>query len=383
MQTELTPKQQASELIKQAQNVLIVTGREPNDDQLSAAIAMQRVLNKLQKQASVVITDRLPKSSALYDMQFVSKDLSGVRDFIISVDMHSVVVDKLKYNVENDKLKVTVTPLNGNFSSRDVSFEQGPYKFDLVVVLGIASIGKIDKVVEQNPTIFDGLHLINIDYHRINEGFGSVNYIDQNSSSVCEMLVSLFESLEQGIVDESIATALFTGITSATHNFTTPDTTAKAMTIAAQMLSAGAKQQQIVKVMRGRQDYNRPAHPAQSVKPEASQAPDVAKATSMKEAMEQAKAEIADKMDVSGKDGFDTQKTTNTQDGRGSEPEQGSKKKTQAKPGPVMDESGQKANSETRTSRPDHSKDDLAQVLPKDLINSPESPLDNIEPSKE
>ena len=129
MQTELTPKQQASELIKQAQNVLILTGREPNNDQLSAAIAVQRVLNKLQKQASVVITDKLPKCAELYDTQFISKELAGVRDFIISVDMHSVVVDKLKYNVENDKLNVTITPLNGNFVAKDVSFEQGHAHF--------------------------------------------------------------------------------------------------------------------------------------------------------------------------------------------------------------------------------------------------------------
>lgn len=286
MQTELTPKQQASELIKQAQNIIIVTGREPNNDQLSAAVATQRALNKLQKQASVVITDTLPKSSALYDTQFISKDVQGVRDFIISLDMHSVVVDKLKYNVEGEKLDISITPLNGNFSSEDVSFGQGPYKFDLVIALGVAQITKLDRIIEQNPTIFDGLHLINIDYHRINEQFGSVNYIDENASSTCEMLVSLFESLEQGMIDEPIATALYTGITSATHNFTTPSTTAKSMTVAAQMLAAGAKQQEVVKVMG-----------AKSTKPQTHKdvkVPDQAAPTSMKEAMAQAKKEVSE-----------------------------------------------------------------------------------------
>ena len=148
MQNELTPKQQASELIKQAHNIIIVTGREPSNDQLSAAIAVQRALNKLQKQASVVITDALPKSADLYDTQFISNDVQGVRDFIISLDMHSVVVDKLKYNVEGEKLDITITPLNGNFNAKDVSFEQGPYKFDLVIALGVPHITKLDKIVE-------------------------------------------------------------------------------------------------------------------------------------------------------------------------------------------------------------------------------------------
>lgn len=360
MQTELTPKQQASELIKQAQNVLILTGREPNNDQLAAAVAVQRVLNKLQKQASVVITDTLPKSAELFDTQFISKDLTGVRDFIINVDMHSVVVDKLKYAVEDDKLKVTVTPLNGNFDSKDVHFEQGPFRFDLVIVLGISSINKLDKIVEQNPTVLDGLHLINIDFHRINEEFGSVNYLDQNCSSVCEMLVSLFESLEQGIVDESIATALFTGITSATHNFTTPDTTARAMTIAAQMLSAGAKQQQIVKVMQGRSG-GRAQEPSKNTE---AKLPDATMATSMKEAMAQAKNGVS----FASKEDNKEQKDS-------------SKKKTPASP--LTSVSGQKVGLEAKASKPDHSKGDLALELPKDLINTPESPLDNTEPNKD
>lgn len=323
MQTELTPKQQASELIKQAHNIIIVTGKEPSNDQLSAAIAVQRALNKLQKQASVVITDALPKSAELYDTQFISKDVQGVRDFIISLDMHSVVVDKLKYNVEGEKLDITVTPLNGNFSAQDVSFEQGPYKFDLVIALGVPQITKLDKIVEQNPTIFDGLHLINIDYHRINEEYGSVNYIDQNASSVCEMLVSLFESLEQGMIDESIATALYTGITSATHNFTTPSTSAKSMTVAAQMLAAGAKQQEIVKVMN--------AKPKQENFPKEVKVPDTTAPTSMKEAMAQAKKE-------------------EVKEESGSE---GSKKKT---------ESGLKASSSQKSSSQDLSKGESTQA---------------------
>lgn len=287
MQNELTPKQQASELIKQAHNILIITGREPNNDQLSAAIATQRVINKLQKQASVVVTDSLPKSAELFDTQFISKQLEGVRDFIVSIDMKSVVVDKLKYNVEGERLDVTITPLNGNFKSNNVSFSQGPLKFDLIISLGVPQIAKLDRIVEQNPTIFDGLHLINIDYHRINENFGSVNYIDQNASSVCEMLVSLFESIAQGSVDESIATALYTGITSATHNFTIPGTTAKAMTVAAQMLAAGAKHQDVVRVMQSKS-----SKPSLSPAPQAApkvQVPDESAPTSIKEALEEAK----------------------------------------------------------------------------------------------
>jgi nanoRNase/pAp phosphatase (c-di-AMP/oligoRNAs hydrolase) len=198
----------------------------------------------------------------------------------------------------------------------------------------------MDKIVEQNPTIFDGLHLINIDYHRINEQFGSVNYVDQNASSVCEMLVSLFESLEQGIIDESIATALYTGITSATHNFTIPDTTAKSMTVAAQMLAAGAKQQEVVKVMNSKNSNN---HEPKAKKEEV-KVPDVTAPTSIKEAMEQAKKEAS------------TDKSEEKDEVKKESKNDGSKKNNKSG---IKDSSKQKASSQ------DHSKDESAPKQPK------------------
>ncbi len=246
---ELTPKQQTSELIRQAKRVLLVTSRTPNNDQLSAIVALAQVLVKLEKHPQVVISDPLPSASGILDTSGVSRDINGVRDFIVSLDMTHVEVDKLKYTIEDNALNISVTPVVGNFLPEDASFSYGAFQFDLVIALGVTSLDKIDKVHEQNPTMFDGLHLINIDYHRINTSFGSVNFVDQNASSVCEMLISVIESLGQGLVDGAVATALLTGIMSATANFTAPATTAKALTVAAQMMSAGAKQQEVVKIL--------------------------------------------------------------------------------------------------------------------------------------
>ncbi len=246
---DLTPKQQTTELIRQAQNILIVTGREPNNDQLASAVGLQAVLTKLGKVANVVITDSLPKIASVLDTSMVARDMQGVRDFIISIDMRNTEVDKVKYDVVDSRLDVTVTPHGGNYTASDVSFGYGAYQFDLVIALGVPSIFKLDRLHEANPTIFDGLHLINIDYHRINENYGSVNLVDPSATCVAEILISTIESLGQGMIDAPIATAFLASFMSATANFTAPATTAKALTIAAQMMSAGAKQQEIVKAL--------------------------------------------------------------------------------------------------------------------------------------
>lgn len=249
MQQELTPKQQTVELIKQANHILLVTGKNPNNDQLSAMVALELILKRAGKQVSAIVTSELPKVSKILDTHTISRDLTGIRDFVVRLDTTNVEVDKLRYEVNDNNIEIIVSPFSGNFTSQDASFDYGAYKFDLVIVLGVSQIARIDSILEQNPTIFDGLHLVNIDCHRSNEQYGSVNFVDASASSVCEMLVGIIESVAQGMIDYHVATALLAGIMGATQGFTNQNTSAKSLTIAAQMMSGGAKQQDIVNAL--------------------------------------------------------------------------------------------------------------------------------------
>ena len=263
---ELTPKQQAIELMKQADSVLIVSGRQPTVDQVMGVYSLQTILAKLGKKSFAVITDPFPPAANVVDTSLISRSLDGVRDFVISLDLAHVEVEKLKYDIADGKLNITITPHAGNFTSQNASFDYGSYQFDLVVVLGVPSIVKIDSLLEQNPTLFDGLHLINFDFHRSNENYGSVNYIDSSATGVCEMLIGVMESLGQGMIDSDMATSLLTGIMSATNRFTTATTTAKAMTMSAQLMSGGARQQDIVRALYSTPRTNQPTKPVSGPK---------------------------------------------------------------------------------------------------------------------
>lgn len=269
---ELTPKQQTVELLKQAESVLIVTGRQPTVDQVVSVVALQTALAKLGKKSQAVITDNLPPATQIVDTSRIARSLDGVRDFIVSLDLSQVEVDKLKYDVVDNRLDITITPHSGNFKAQDARFDYGAYQFDLVVVIGVVSIPKIDSLLEQNPTLFDGLHLINLDYHRINEQYGSVNLIDSAATSTSEMLMSIMEALSQGMIDEEIGTALLTGIMSATNRFTTASTSPKALTMAAQLMSGGARQQTVVKALYGEGRSSASTNSASQPRPQA-QAP--------------------------------------------------------------------------------------------------------------
>ncbi len=109
-QQELTPKQQAVELIKQANHILLVTGRQPNNDQIAAMVALDIILKRAGKQVSAISTGEMPKVSKVIDTKAISRSLDGIRDFVISLDTSQVEVDKLRYEVGDKSLEVIISP---------------------------------------------------------------------------------------------------------------------------------------------------------------------------------------------------------------------------------------------------------------------------------
>lgn len=244
---DLTPKQQASEAIRQANNILIITGQHPSVDQVASTIALAAILRKYGKKVSAVISDNLPTQVNFLEPTKLDRSLSGLRDFVLKVDVRKAELDKLRYEVENDKLNIYITPFRGSFAPSDVTFDYGNYQYDIVITLGVPTRARLDRVFDLNQNVFAELPIINIDFHRSNENYGAVNLIEGNAASLCEILVALAESLQNGIIDEDIATALLTGLMASTDRFTATHTTSKSLTVAAQMMAAGARQQAVVK----------------------------------------------------------------------------------------------------------------------------------------
>lgn len=248
---DLTPKQQTSEAIRQADTILILTGQHPSVDQVTAVIALAAILRKFGKTASAMITDNPPASVQALDIASIERNLGGPRDFVLKLDVSKVTVDKLRYEMEDSKLNIYLSPTKGSFAPSDVTFGYGESSihFDLAIVLGVPTRARIDRSYEQNSALFENIPLVNLDFHRSNENYGAVNLIEPNASSLCEMLVALSESLQSGIIDADIATALLMGIVASTDRFTAAHTSPKSLTVAAQMMAAGARQQLVVKAL--------------------------------------------------------------------------------------------------------------------------------------
>jgi len=249
---ELSPKQQTTEQIRTAQKILLLTHQNPDGDALGSLLALYLVLKQLGKDVTAVVPGQIPGSlKFLPNLEEILQNLSLAKDFVITIDTSRVKVDRLGYKhlPEENKLNIVITPLGGIFEEKDVTFLQGSPKYDLIIVLDSPDLERLGALYESQSGLFYETPVINIDHHAGNDFFGKINWVDLTATSTAEILVSLVESLarEKPLLNEQVATALLTGIITDTGSFQNVNTTPKSLTVAAQLVAAGARQQEIIR----------------------------------------------------------------------------------------------------------------------------------------
>jgi hypothetical protein len=237
-------KQLLSERIKNATNILVTVSRDPSVDELSAALALTFMLNKMDKHATAVFSGAIPPAIGfLQPEKTFEGTVDSLRDFIIALDKEKA--DRLRYKVEDDVVRIFITPYKTIISEKDLQFSQGDFNVELIVALGVEKREDLDNAITAHGRILHDATVATINATNQTSGLGSIDWTDGNVSSLCEMLMSLSESLQSGLLDQQISTALLTGIVAATDRFSNTQTTPRVMTMAAQLMAAGANQQLI------------------------------------------------------------------------------------------------------------------------------------------
>jgi hypothetical protein len=239
-------KQQIVEKIKSNSNILVTVSNNPSVDELSAALGMTLLLNKMNKHATAVFSGAIPPAIAFLDPQKTFENtVDSLRDFIIALDKEKA--DHLRYKVDGDVVKIFITPYRTTISSDDLDFSQGDYNVELVLALGVKDRDDLDSALSAHGRILHDAAVVTVSAGEMKSELGSIDWREENSSSLSEMLVSLSDALksDKGLLDEQIATAFLTGIVAATDRFSNNRTSSRVMTMAAQLMSAGANQQLI------------------------------------------------------------------------------------------------------------------------------------------
>jgi hypothetical protein len=236
-----TPQTTLAEKLKAATYVLVTVSRDPSVDQLAALIGLTLLLNKAGKHAAAVYSGETPSTlQFLKPEDTIEKTTDSLRDFIIALDKSKA--DKLRYKVEDDVVRIFITPYKTSISKDDLEFSQGDFNVDVVVALGVINQEDLDEVIISHGRILHDATVATVNIS--SEGdLGSIHWQNPKASSLSEMMTELARLMGGDMIDNQIATALLTGIVAETDRFSNEKTTAEVMSASAILMAAGANQQ--------------------------------------------------------------------------------------------------------------------------------------------
>jgi len=243
---ETGAKQQIVDKIKNNSNILVTVSTNPSVDELSAALGLTVLLNKMNKHATAVFSGAIPPAITFLDPEKTFENtVDSLRDFIIALDKEKA--DHLRYKVDGDVVKIFITPYRTTITSDDLDFSQGDYNVELVLAVGVKTQDELDGALSAHGRILHDATVVSITVGQDKSQLGSIEWREETASSLSEMLVGLADGLksDKPLLDEQIATAFLTGIVAATDRFSNNRTSSRVMTVAAQLMSAGANQQLI------------------------------------------------------------------------------------------------------------------------------------------
>ncbi len=235
--------EKVAEKIQRGANILIALSKDPNLDEMSAAIALAIVLDQQKKHVTAIYSGKTPNAlEFLKPEETFEKDTSSLQDFIIALNKSKA--DHLTYKLDGDYVKIYITPYKGQVKKEDLEYSYGDYNVDLVIVFNVNAGTEIDSALSEYGRIMHDASAINITSD-LPGRFADLEWSDPEKSSVCEMVYDLLKELEITELSQEVATALLTGILSATERFSNNRTKPTTMAVASKLMEAGADQQLI------------------------------------------------------------------------------------------------------------------------------------------
>ena len=235
--------EKVAEKIQRGANILIALSKDPNLDEMSAAIALAIVLDQQKKHVTAIYSGKTPNAlEFLKPEETFEKDTSSLQDFIIALNKPKA--DHLTYKLDGDYVKIYITPYKGQVKKEDLEYSYGDYNVDLVIVFNVNAGTEIDSALSEYGRIMHDASAINIT-SGLPGRFADLEWSDPEKSSVCEMVYDLLKELEITELSQEVATALLTGILSATERFSNNRTKPTTMAVASKLMEAGADQQLI------------------------------------------------------------------------------------------------------------------------------------------
>src|SRR3989344_3968276 len=232
------------EAIEKYNNIGIAIASSSSLDSTAAALSLHLSLKNLGKNVTIASPSTpLVEVSSLVGIDEVSNGCGGAGgDLIVSFPYKEGEIEKVSYTRDENYLNIVVKAgeLGLNFNEKDIKFTRGGIAPQLLFVIGaprISDLGSLFDAAALKDTV-----VVNIDNSAQNQGFGDIVMVSNRLSSISEAVANMLLALNLKI-DLDIAQNLMSGISAATDNFQSENTSALAFEVAGILMRQGATRQ--------------------------------------------------------------------------------------------------------------------------------------------
>jgi len=199
-------------ILETGSRVLLICEKNRSDlDYLSAAASLFYTLRKIGK-----VVNCHPEELA-YNLPCSLPLVKDAKSFVLTIKDHSGILSDIYYQKRPQEIKLFFTMANGEFKTDDIRFapldSQLQSEPDLIITMGISSLESLEDFYEENFKFFTQKPILNIDDNALNEEFGKINLIEEDSS-FSGLTTQLIRSINKEAIDTEVATYLLGGILS-------------------------------------------------------------------------------------------------------------------------------------------------------------------------
>jgi nanoRNase/pAp phosphatase (c-di-AMP/oligoRNAs hydrolase) len=236
---DFSPLQQS---LQQSNSVLILLPQTHTIDKVASALGLYLSLKKSNKAISIASPQSMTVAyNRLIGVNKISNSL-GNKNLVISFDYLKDSIEKVSYNIKNNKFNLVVEPKPGkpSLDPNKVSYSHTGTEADLIIVIGAKKQEDLGQFYQENRSIFTNKTVVNIDNSQGNSQFGQINFHNNQSGSIAQIIVDLIKKLNL-LLDQDISTNLYAGLQAGTNNFNSFKVNAQVFEQAAWLLNNGAK----------------------------------------------------------------------------------------------------------------------------------------------
>src|SRR3989338_1600110 len=242
---------QAQNILENAQSIAVTLPVDPSVDKVASALSLYLSLSAAGKQVTVACSTRMTvQYNELIGVDKISTVLTGSsgRNLVISFPYQEGSIEKVSYNIENDKFNLVIEPREGfpTITQEMMKYSSSGGNIDAIVTVGCSQLEELWNLYSNNQDLYNGKQIINLDNASNNNNFAKINIVDTSAISISELMNDFINQLGLNM-EPDIATNLLAGLTSATDNFSSGEVTASTFETAANLLKQGARKKQIRK----------------------------------------------------------------------------------------------------------------------------------------